>query len=44
MFKYYYDAAMYWLELTRGGLKMQDVQPEDEVVVNKPAETALTRQ
>lgn len=28
MFKYYYDAVKYWLEITRGGLTLEDVEKQ----------------
>ena len=31
MFKYYYDAVKFWLELTRGGGRMDAVEPSDEI-------------
>ena len=30
MFKYYYDAVKFWLELTRGGGRMDPAKPRDE--------------
>ncbi|MCC6795727.1 MAG: cobalamin-dependent protein [Candidatus Hydrogenedentes bacterium] len=36
-FKYYYDAVKYWLDLTRGGLTMKDVELPAEAQIEQQA-------